>query len=78
MNKNASKEEAIKKVCALYNIKKEEVIAIGDGNNDIGMIKYSGLGVAMANSSEKVKNEADMVCPSNNDSGVLEIIKMVK
>ena len=74
VNKKASKEEALKKVCEILDIKKEEVIAIGDGNNDLGMIKYAAIGVAMENASTMVKKEANDITLSNNHEGVLDIL----
>ena len=74
VNKKASKEKALEKVCELLNIKKEEVIAIGEGNNDTGMIKFARIGVAMENASAEVKKCADIIVPSNNDGGVMEVL----
>ena len=74
-NLETSKKVAIQKLEEIYNIKREEIIAIGDGKNDIEMIKYAGLGVAMDNATDEVKKYADVVTKSNNDDGVLEIIK---
>ena len=45
----------------------ENTIAIGDGFNDLTMIKFAGLGVAMANAQEAVKAEADIITEHTND-----------
>ena len=74
-NKETSKKVAIQKLEEIYGIKREEVIAIGDGKNDMEMIKYAGLGVAMDNAIDEVKKVAKVVTKSNNEDGVLEIIK---
>ncbi len=57
------------------NIKREEIIACGDGYNDLSMIKFAGLGVAMANATDDVKNEADFVTYSNEDDGIANVIE---
>ena len=50
-------------------------MAIGDNYNDIPMLKLAGLGVAMANAPQAVKNEADIETVSNNDNGVSKVIE---
>ena len=52
----------------------QQVMAIGDGGNDLAMIRYAGLGVAMANASEEVKAAADRITASNDEDGVAKII----
>lgn len=74
-NKNASKGEAIKIIGQHYGLCPEEIIAIGDGENDIFMIEYAGLGVAMGNGSQEVKDKADYVTLSNNKSGVAHVLE---
>ena len=49
---------------------KEEMIACGDGYNDLTMIQYAGLGVAMENAVLPVRKAADYITASNNDDGV--------
>lgn len=53
----------------------DQVIAFGDGYNDISMIKYAGLGVAMANAQAEVKKNADFITVSNDEDGVAKVIK---
>lgn len=55
-------------------LKKEEVIAVGDSYNDLGMIEIAGLGVAMANATEAIKRVADYVTKSNNEDGIYHLI----
>lgn len=50
------------------------MIAIGDGFNDLSMIEYAGLGVAMGNAADGVKEKADYVTASNDDDGIAEVI----
>jgi len=73
-SKGITKGSAVKFLTKYYNIKKEEVITIGDSGNDLPMIEYAGLGVAMGNAFEDVKERADYITDSNNDSGVAKVI----
>ena len=66
---------AIEKVMQIENIKKEEVMALGDNNNDIIMIKNAGLGVAMGHSNDEVKKVADYITENNNEDGVAKAIE---
>ncbi|HEY1922748.1 MAG TPA: HAD family hydrolase [Tepidisphaeraceae bacterium] len=70
MDKYVSKAAALQLVTQHYQIPLENVMAIGDAPNDVGIVKIAGVGVAMDNGSQVVKNIADWVAPSNNDHGV--------
>ncbi len=65
-----SKVRGIRMLCERLGIGQEEVIAFGDGGNDVEMLRYAGLGVAMGNATETVKASSDMVCPSVEDEGI--------
>ena len=54
---------------------KDEMIAIGDGYNDLSMIKFAGLGVAMANAQDIVKENADYITLSNDEDGVAAVVE---
>ena len=56
-------------------VKREEIIAMGDGYNDLSMIKFAGLGIAMGNAQEPVKKAADYINLSNEEDGVAEAIE---
>ncbi|MCL2081480.1 MAG: Cof-type HAD-IIB family hydrolase [Oscillospiraceae bacterium] len=71
----ASKGAAIKKIGGLYGIGPEEMIAVGDGFNDVDMIEYAGLGIAVKNAPKGVKDAADEIAPSNDDDGVAAVIE---
>lgn len=71
---NASKAIALEKLGEHFGIKREEMIAIGDGFNDLSMIEYAGLGVAMENAPEEIKRLADYVTLSNENDGVAHVI----
>lgn len=70
-----SKGEGVKILADFYGISREEVICIGDNENDISMIEYAGLGVAMANSAEDVKEIADYITDTNENDGVAKVIE---
>lgn len=74
-NRKVSKSEAMKQIGQIYGINREEMIAIGDGLNDLNMIKYAGLGIAMGNADNEVKNNAQYITASNDDEGVLKAIE---
>lgn len=65
-----NKWNAIEKLLSIYNISFDRVIAIGDNYNDIEMIKYAGIGVAVDNAHDRVKKFANFICPSNINDGV--------
>ncbi len=70
----ASKAVALEQIGVHYGIKQSEMIAVGDGYNDLSMIEYAGLGVAMANSPDGVKQRADYITLSNEEDGVAHVI----
>lgn len=74
VDKKASKAIAMEKLGEYFGITQSEMIAVGDGYNDLSMIEYAGLGVAMGNSKEEIKNRADTVTLSNDEDGVAEVI----
>lgn len=70
MDRRAGKAIALQFVAQHYGIPMEQVMAIGDAPNDVGMLQSAGVGVAMDNAHALVKDVADWVAPSNNDHGV--------
>lgn len=75
MPQHVDKANSLSKLLEHEGITKEQLIACGDGYNDISMIRYAGLGVAMANAKEEVKKEADYITLSNDEDGVLRVIE---
>ena len=69
--KNVGKDASLAELLSQLGIKREELIACGDGLNDISMIKYAGLGIAMKNAYDEVKNNADMVTELTNDENAV-------
>jgi Cof subfamily protein (haloacid dehalogenase superfamily) len=74
IDKNVSKAVAMEKIGEHFNIKREEMIAIGDGFNDLSMIEYAGLGVAMGNAPEAIKAKANFVTLSNDEDGIALVL----
>ncbi len=74
INSNASKGNAIQGLCKFLKINIENTIAMGDDKNDLSMIKTVGLGIAMGNAEEIVKENAKEITKTNNENGVAEII----
>lgn len=75
MAEGVSKGDAIAFMNTYYGIAKEETISAGDNENDIEMIKYAGLGVAMDNAVQAAKDAADYVTASNEEDGLVKVIK---
>ena len=59
------------------NIHPDQMIAFGDESNDISMLKYVGMGVAVVNATEPAKAAADLITMSNNEDGVAHVIDMM-
>lgn len=74
-NKEVDKGLGLKKLGEYLGINREEIIACGDAGNDLSMVKYAGLGVAMGNATEEVKESADFITSSNDEDGIAEVIE---
>jgi Cof subfamily protein (haloacid dehalogenase superfamily) len=74
VDRKASKAIAMEKLGEHFGIGREEMIAVGDGFNDLSMIEYAGLGVAMENARDTIKQKADYVTLSNDEDGVAHVI----
>ncbi|MDI6917501.1 MAG: phosphoglycolate phosphatase, partial [Thermoplasmatales archaeon] len=77
MSKGHDKFEGLKVACKWLSIKPENVAAIGDYENDAGMIRNSGFGVAVANASPMLKKIAKYVTEKDDGEGVAEALKIV-
>ncbi|MBK1813078.1 HAD family phosphatase [Clostridium sp. YIM B02505] len=75
MNAGTSKGNAVKNLAEMLDINQEEIICIGDSENDLSMIRYAGLGIAMGNAPDEIKKEADYVTDTNVNSGVAKAIE---
>ena len=74
VSQDADKGEAFLDLAAGLGIQAGEVMAMGDGNNDLGLMKAAGLSVAMGNSDEEVLAAADHMTADNEHDGVAEAI----
>jgi len=72
---SVNKGEALAFAANHYGVRREEVIAVGDTDIDIPMLEYAGLGVAVANATPAVLEAADIICPSNDEGGVADVIE---
>lgn len=75
VEKGVSKENALSLLISELDLSIEDVVAIGCGVDDLAMIELAGLGVAMGNSPNSVKQKADWVTRTNDDQGVAYMIK---
>jgi HAD superfamily hydrolase (TIGR01484 family) len=71
----ATKQHAIEKVAELLKLKKEMIIGVGDGHNDIPLFKACGLRVAMGDAVPTLKEHADYIAPSCVEDGVAHIFE---
>lgn len=69
MRKGVTKASAIEHLAEHLGIKKEEIIAVGDGGNDIEMLQTAGLKIAMLNAKPNLKEIADIITPVDNNHG---------
>ena len=73
-----SKRVAAEKLEEYYHLRREEIVACGDHFVDLEMLQYAGLGIAMGNAPEQVREAADRVTASNDDEGVYIALKTLK
>lgn len=73
--KGQSKVRGMSRVCEIIGATPDQIMAFGDGGNDIAMLHYAGLGVAMGNAVDEVKAKADIVCPAVDDNGIEWLVK---
>lgn len=70
------KAASLDRLFEIIGVDKEDTVACGDGFNDMSMIEYAGVGVAMANAKDEVKAVADVVTEKTNDEdGLLEVVE---
>lgn len=75
IHKLATKKHAIEKLIEILGIKKEEVIGVGDGNNDIPLFESVGYKVAMGNAVDNLKKHADYITDSLDNDGFAKFIE---
>ncbi len=72
---NITKASGLIELCKILNIDLSETIAVGDAPNDLEILKTAGIGVAMGNATEEIKNVADFVTDDNDRDGVVKVIE---
>ena len=70
MHKDATKSKAVDALARFWGIDRSEIVAFGDDVNDIDLLFYAGLGIAMGNAVEEVKAISDFVCLNNEEDGL--------
>ncbi len=75
MPPNVDKAKSLEKLLEQLSISREETVCCGDGFNDISMIEYAGLGVAMANAQAPVRARADYITASNDEDGIVRVVE---
>lgn len=73
--KNVNKASALAKLLDFVGAKREELMVFGDGYNDITMLEFAGMGVAMGNAHADVKAHADIIAPGNDEDGIAYILE---
>ncbi len=72
---HANKANAVAKIASIASVAPKHVMAIGDAPNDVEMIRWAGLGIAVANAWPEAQQAAHTVVPSNDDDGVAEALE---
>lgn len=75
--RGVDKAKALKHICKKLDIAPELVASFGDMPNDLTMLQFSGLGVAMSNAADTVRRTADHVAPSNDHDGVAKVLEQL-
>lgn len=75
LNREASKKNALAKLCADFGVSSERVLAVGDSRNDVPMLRWAGIGVAMGNALPEVREAVRYVTSSNDRDGVAQAIE---
>jgi len=73
--KQATKGQALRYLAKLHQIPRSQIAAIGDSYNDLDMLEYAGMGVAVANAREAVKEVADHITEASYNHGVAVFIQ---
>lgn len=70
ISNRAGKAVGLQKLCEALGVRREQVMALGDNQNDLSMLEWAGLGVAMGNAGEDIKRRSDAVTAANTEDGV--------
>lgn len=75
MPENVNKAAGLEKLLPVLGVTRENTVCCGDGFNDISMLRYAGVGVAMGNAQQRVKEAADYVTAANDEDGLIRVIE---
>lgn len=75
LHPKASKGNALHQLADILHLKQEEVMAVGDNLNDLSMIQYAGMGIAMGNAAQPAKDAAQHITKTNDEHGVAYAIQ---
>lgn len=75
IHKDCDKAAGLGQLADLLNIKMEEIMVLGDNENDLGMLRAAGIGAAVGNATKAAKAAADYVCTAENTEGVIEAMQ---
>lgn len=78
VKKGTTKETGLEIMRQHFGLRVEDIIAFGDGGNDLTMLKYAGVGIAMGNAADNVKAVADYVTTSVDEDGIMNGLKYLK
>lgn len=78
MAQGIDKAASLKALADSLQIKPEEIISFGDGYNDLSLIEFAGLGVAMANAVDEVKQRANYITLSNDEEGIYDCLNKLE
>ena len=75
MPPGVDKAKSLEKLLAALSLTREETVCCGDGFNDLSMIEYAGLGVAMKNAQRSVRECADYITATNDEDGIVQVVE---
>ncbi len=75
ISQKGGKVAGLERMMDAYQLRREEIMAIGDGENDIDMLRFAGIGIAMGNAPSQVKETADYVTDHIDEDGVMRALK---
>ena len=70
-----TKAEGLAFAAELLGVELSHIVAFGDGENDVELVRATGYGVAVANAHERVLEAADLVCPRDSEEGVAQVLE---
>lgn len=74
---NIDKGASLSWLAEKLNIHSDQIIAFGDESNDISMLRFVGMGVAVVNATQPAKAATDLITQSNNEDGVAHVLDMM-